>query len=395
MAVAITIVVMAMIPFAISDVSDGVTNTWYMSESGNGDGKSEESPLKCNDFNNVNDGDTVILLGTITTNIAVKKNLTIIGDDAVVESTFWIGDITKPTVEIMNIEFKNQITISNVGSVEIVNCSFTLEKMGNVNHSSSISIYDQVDTLSVDHCTFDGSSDTSKRWHALQINMGGSSVGTLKFSNNKVDDFVRGLETSNFRNLIVEGNEFNLVTNGNTPIAIQVTVKDNETVTVRNNTATCDSPAASSFFSVREDSSRNDTASPLMINDNSVIGFGVGILYKENNNGEISEVRADANDNYFSTDGETGCQMTVSAENGDDPSEMVSADEFYLDSEMESKNTDKTPPSIEDDDELPFFPGQNQSSGNNNTTTYIAVAAAAAVVAVLSVLVMAMNKGKI
>lgn len=48
----------------------------------------------------------------------------------------------------------------------------------------------------------------------------------------------------------------------------------------------------------------------------------------------------------------------------------------------------------DDDDELPFIPGQNDSP-KDDSSTYVAVAAAAAVVAILAVLVVGISKGKL
>lgn len=61
---------------------------------------------------------------------------------------------------------------------------------------------------------------------------------------------------------------------------------------------------------------------------------------------------------------------------------------FIMDEEAPST------PSPDDDDELPFIPGQNDSP-EDDSSTYVAVAAAAAVVAILAVLVVGISKRKL
>lgn len=61
---------------------------------------------------------------------------------------------------------------------------------------------------------------------------------------------------------------------------------------------------------------------------------------------------------------------------------------------LETESYQPVPPS-DDDDELPFIPGQGSSSGSDDPTTMVAVAAGAAVVAIIAMLLVAISKGKL
>ena len=67
--------------------------------------------------------------------------------------------------------------------------------------------------------------------------------------------------------------------------------------------------------------------------------------------------------------------------------EAVSADEYYLDPDMETTNKDHVLPPIWDDDDdyvPPIVPAQPSDSGDDNTVTVVACAAAAVVAALMA-----------
>ena len=110
-----------------------------------------------------------------------------------------------------------------------------------------------------------------------------------------------------------------------------------------------------------------------------MIGFEYGVKYKVKNDTE-SPATISADGNLFSTDGVTATKMNIGTT---DENKVAQTNiQTEIPSEIPEEPTTPSNPEYDDDDELPFIPGQNvsQTSSDSDKTTLVAAAAAVVVI---------------
>lgn len=236
--------------------------------------------------------------------------------------------------------------------IEVSECNFECKGLPD-GITKSYAVYPLTNTtkLTVDSCTFDGYNS------AINADLGGDVSITKNIFSNITN---RAGTESGF--------------------AVQIAGIGTNVMSISNNKATSAMPVengeGNTFLSVHNSFSSTEA---VQFNENQMIGFEYGVKYKVKNDTE-SPATISADGNLFSTDGVTATKMNIGTT---DENKVAQTNiQTEIPSEIPEEPTTPSNPEYDDDDELPFIPGQNvsQTSSDSDKTTLVAAAAAVVVI---------------